>query len=201
MLTSTWSTVGKRLRQVQTHVRLQFQPHRPPVLGSRFHHRLFYSLLLQPRQQAVQLARHRDESPPRWFLFRPTCIHDNYHQNFLVYVYPCDLHRFLLTWKRQNAREKGYTPSRATSPCFWQEWRDTDWFKTRVPDQTQKRPHFIQSVNRPLPSTLHQRTRTDSTRFSCQWVGRRPMRNSKCHLISDLPRSASPRDSALTDSI
>jgi hypothetical protein len=24
-------------------------------------------------------------------------------------------HRFLLAWKRQNAREKGYTPSRATT--------------------------------------------------------------------------------------
>ena len=32
-------------------------------------------------------------------------------------------------------------------------WRDTDWFKTRVPDQTHKRLHFIQSVNRPAPST------------------------------------------------
>jgi len=33
-----------------------------------------------------------------------------------VYVNPRDLHRFLLAWKRQNAREKGYTPSRATIP-------------------------------------------------------------------------------------
>jgi len=32
-----------------------------------------------------------------------------------VYVDPRDLHRFLLAWKRQNAREKGYTPSRATT--------------------------------------------------------------------------------------
>jgi len=47
------------------------------------------------------------------------------------------------------------------------------------PDQTQKRPHFIQSVNRPMPSTLHQRTRTNSTPFSSQWVGRRPLSNSK----------------------
>jgi uncharacterized protein with GYD domain len=39
-------------------------------------------------------------------------------------------------------------------PCFWQEWRDTDWFTTRVPDQIQKRPHLIQSVNRPSPYTL-----------------------------------------------
>src|ERR1700747_2083385 len=33
------------------------------------------------------------------------------------------------------------------------------------PDQTQKRPHFIQSVNRPMPSTLHQRTRTTQRHF------------------------------------
>ena len=64
-------------------------------------------------------------------------------------------------------------------PAYSQKWRDTDWFKTRVPDQTQKRSLFIQSVNRPSPSTLHKRTRADSTKFSCQWVGRRPMRNSE----------------------
>src|SRR6266576_2991381 len=115
MLTPTWSTVGKRLRQVQTQVGLQFHPHRPPVLRSRLHHRLFHSLLPQPRQKVVQLARHRDESPPRWFLFRHPRIDDNHHQHFLVYVNPRDLHRFLLAWKRQNAREKGYTPSRATA--------------------------------------------------------------------------------------
>jgi hypothetical protein len=42
---------------------------------------------------------------------------DNDHQHFLVYVNAWYLvgHRFLLTWKRQNAREKGYTPSRATT--------------------------------------------------------------------------------------
>jgi hypothetical protein len=62
-----------------------------------------------------QLARQGNESPSRWFLFRHTRIHDNYHQNFLVYVNPRDLHRFLLAWKRQNAGEKGYTPSRATT--------------------------------------------------------------------------------------
>jgi hypothetical protein len=61
---------------------------------------------------------------------------------------------------------KGYTPSRATIPLETpREWRDTDWFKTRVPDQTQKRPHFIQSVNRPSPSTLHQRTATTQPHF------------------------------------
>jgi hypothetical protein len=116
-------------------------------------------------KRRVQPARHRDESSPRRFLFRHTPIHDNDHRNFLVYVNPRDLHRFRLAWKRQNAREKDYTPSRATSPCLWQEWRDTDWFKTRVPDQTQKRPHFIKGVNRPSPSTLLQRTRTTQSHF------------------------------------
>ena len=43
-------------------------------------------------------------------------------------------------------------------PSYLEGWRDTDWFKTRVPDQTQKRPRFIQSVNRPAPSTPHERT-------------------------------------------
>jgi hypothetical protein len=78
-------------------------PHRSGI------HHLSYSLLPQPHSQAVQLARHRGESPPHWFLFRCTRIHDNGHQNFLVHVNPRDLHRFLLAWKRQNAREKGYT--------------------------------------------------------------------------------------------
>ena len=50
-------------------------------------------------------------------------------------------------------------------PCYSQGWRDIDWFKTRVPDQTQKRSRFIQSVNRPSPSTLHQRTRTMQPHF------------------------------------
>src|SRR6516164_4536701 len=63
----------------------------------------------------------------------------------------------------------------AMLPPYSEGWRDIDWFKTRVPDQTHKRSHFIQSVNRPVPSTLLERT-AHSTRFSCQWVGRRPMR-------------------------
>src|SRR6516162_4038293 len=41
MLASPRSTVGKRLRQVQTHMGLQLQPHRPPVLSGGFHDRLF----------------------------------------------------------------------------------------------------------------------------------------------------------------
>jgi hypothetical protein len=57
----------------------------------------------------VQLARHRDESPPRWFLFRRTGIHHNYHQNFLVYVNPRDLHRFLLAEAAERTRKKLHT--------------------------------------------------------------------------------------------
>src|SRR5215468_6036202 len=60
-------------------------------------------------------------------------------------------------------------------PPYSERWRDIDWFKTRVPDQTQKRPRFIQSVIRPVPSTLHEHTCTDPNQFSSQWVGHRPM--------------------------
>src|SRR5262249_27168920 len=66
-------------------------PPRPPVLRRRFHHRLFDSLLPQPRQKALQLVRQCDKSPSHWFLLRRTCVHHNYHQNFLVYVNPCHL--------------------------------------------------------------------------------------------------------------
>jgi hypothetical protein len=48
MLPPSASAVGKRLRQVQTHVRLQLHPHRSPVLRRRFHDRFFDPLLLQP---------------------------------------------------------------------------------------------------------------------------------------------------------
>src|SRR5262249_4452713 len=44
-------------------------------------------------------------------------------------------------------------------------WRHIDWFQTRVPDQTQKRPHFIQSVIRPAPSTRHEHTAQTHTNF------------------------------------
>src|SRR5215469_687838 len=53
--------------------------------------------------------------PPRRFLFRRTCIDHHYHPNFLVDINSRDLHRFLLAWKRQNAREIGYTPSLTTT--------------------------------------------------------------------------------------
>src|SRR5215813_12785777 len=69
----------------------------------------------QIRNRCNSLTRQRDKSSPCRLLFRRTSIHHHYHQDFLVYVDPRDLHRFLLTWKRQNARVKGYTPSRATT--------------------------------------------------------------------------------------
>src|ERR1039457_4666685 len=37
MLAPPRCTVGERLRQLQTHMGLQLQPHRPPVLSGRFH--------------------------------------------------------------------------------------------------------------------------------------------------------------------
>src|SRR5499433_289796 len=58
----------------------------------------------------------------------------------------------------------GRTPAKKVThrpvlpPFLFGGGRDTDWFKTRVPDQTQKRPHFIQRENRPAPSTPHERT-------------------------------------------
>jgi hypothetical protein len=58
-------------------------------------------------------------------------------------------------------------------PSYSEGWRDTDWFKTRVPDQTQQRPHFIQSVNRPAPSKPHERTPKTQRDFH-QSVGRGP---------------------------
>ena len=71
-------------------------------------------------------------------------------------------------WERSAAAERTRKRLHTVTcylPCYWQEWRDTDWFKTRVPDQTQKRPHFIQSANRPSPSTLPQPTRTTQPHF------------------------------------
>src|SRR5215831_2287877 len=50
-------------------------------------------------------------------------------------------------------------------PPYSEGWRHIDWFKTRVPDQTQKRPHFIQSVIRPVPSTPLEHTAHNQTNF------------------------------------
>jgi hypothetical protein len=50
-------------------------------------------------------------------------------------------------------------------PPSYYRWHDIDWFKTRVPDQTQKRPHFIQSANRSVSSTLQQPTPTTQPVF------------------------------------
>src|SRR5262249_24997031 len=77
-----------------------------------------------------------------------------------VYVYPRDLHRFLLCVEAAERTRKRLHTVTCYDSSYSEEWRDTDWFKTRVPDQTQKRPRFIQSANRSSPSTLQQRTRT-----------------------------------------
>ena len=74
---------------------------------------------------------------------------------------------------KQNLRSLTcYHPSRR------EEWRDNDWFKTRVPDQTPSRPRFIQSVSDLCRPRSLDPTRTNSIQFSSQWVGRRPMSNS-----------------------
>ena len=97
---------------------------------------------------------------------------------FLRTSVPRHLHCFLPAWKRQNARIIRLHTLTCYRPATVQ-WRDTDWFKTCAPDQTQKRPHFIQSVNRPLPSTLHQRTPITQPPFSSKWVGPKAMPNSE----------------------
>src|SRR5438445_5579746 len=96
------------------------------------------------------------ESPPLWFRLRRTRIHDHDHQHFFVYVNSCYLvgHCFLLVWKRQNTRKQATNTVTCYHPSHRDGWRDTDWFKTRVPDQTLTRPHFIQSCHnlcRPTP--------------------------------------------------
>ena len=58
----------------------------------------------------------------------------------------------------ERARKRLHTVT-CYHPSCQDGWRDTDWFKTHVPDQTPTRPHFIQSAKRPLPSTLDDRTR------------------------------------------
>jgi hypothetical protein len=65
----------------------------------------------------VQVTRQGGKSSPLGFRFRRSRIDHYHHQHFLVYVnsYYLVRHSFLLAWKRQNAREKGYTPSRATT--------------------------------------------------------------------------------------
>jgi len=69
-------------------------------------------------------------------------------------------HCFLPAWKRQNARNETSHTVTWYHPSHRDEWRDTDWFKTRVPGQTLKRPHFIQSLHdlhRPTPDRLYTR--------------------------------------------
>jgi hypothetical protein len=91
---------------------------------------------------------------------------------------------------KQNLRSLTcYHPSRR------EEWRDNDWFKTRVPDQTPSRPRFIQSASDLCRPRSLDPTRTNSIQFSSQWVGRRPMSNSlesrgATYLESMNPRNA-----------
>src|SRR5208283_5330137 len=91
------------------------------------------------------------KSPPLRLLFRRTRIDDNYHQHFLVYVNSRDLHGFLLAWKRQNAREKGYTPSRATTLPGWvARHRLVQNARSRSNSKTAS---LHPECKRPLPST------------------------------------------------
>src|ERR1700674_1268234 len=88
----------------------------------------------------------RDKSSPLQLPLGRTGIPHYHHQHFLVYVNSRDLvgHGFLPAWKRQNERQERLP----TVTCYPQgRGRDTDWFKTLVPDQTRKRPRFIQSVH------------------------------------------------------
>jgi hypothetical protein len=123
-----------------THVGFQFQPDRPPVLGRRLHHRRagFSSSALASATTTIKTLL--CTSIPATFIDSSWRASGRTHAKKIT-------HRHVLP-----------PPSRP-------EWRDTDWFKTRVPDQTQKWPHFIQSANRPSPSTLHQRTRTTQPHF------------------------------------
>jgi hypothetical protein len=84
----------------------------------------------------------------------------------------------LRAWKRQNAREKGYTPSTATTPVPGRSGATQIRSKRAFPIKLKtgltssrmrtdlRRPRFI-SVQAQLNT------------FSCQCVGPRPMRNSK----------------------
>src|SRR5262249_49302811 len=73
-------------------------------------------------------------------------------------------------WKRQNAREKGYTPSRATTPVGRRSGA------TQIGSKRRSRPNSKTASLHPeckqifavhAPSAyIH-----NSTPFSCQWVG------------------------------
>ncbi len=164
MLAPPRGTVGESLRQLQTHIRLQLQPHRPPVLGSRFHDRFFHPLLPQP-ESIIGASR------SAWLqIAAAPASHsgvlgiDHYHhQHFLVYV-----NSRYLVGHASSRRGSGRTRAKRrydTVTCYHPSRRaggaHTDWFKTHVPDQTRTRPHFIQSARRPLPS----HARSDRTRL------------------------------------
>src|SRR5215831_13399237 len=67
-----------------------------------------------------------------------------------------------------------------------ERWRHIDWFQTRVPDQTQKRPHFIQSVIRPVPSTRHEHTAHTQPIFML-------MGGPQAHINSKFPQRRPPQ--------
>jgi hypothetical protein len=61
----------------------------------------------------------------------------------------------------ERAREDIHTVT-CYHPSRRDGWRDTDWFKTHVPDQTLTRPRFIQGCHDLCRSTPLDRTRSDS---------------------------------------
>jgi hypothetical protein len=148
---------------------LQFQPYRPLVLGSRFH----LPLLPSPRNQINsgatrsaqwQIAAAVLSLPPH---SRSTTRTIN---TFLCTSIPAIFIASFWPGSESTNAKKVTRPSRATPVLLRGEARHR-LVQNTCPGSNSKRPPFIQSVNRPSPSTLHERTRIDSTRFSCQWGG------------------------------
>jgi len=92
-------------------------PHELNVLALE-NPRLFYDLLFTASSSYLAGNRYRSQTPGRRDRRHqhPAYLH-HHHQHFLVHVNACYLvrHSFLRAWKRQNAPEKGYTPSPATT--------------------------------------------------------------------------------------
>jgi hypothetical protein len=87
---------------------------------------------------------------------------------FLCTSIPAILYDIASSWRGsgRTRAKKGYTPSRATTLPARMGWRDINWFKTHVPDQTQKRPHHIQSANGLCcPRLTDRNARLDLTNF------------------------------------
>jgi hypothetical protein len=92
---------------------------------------------------------------------------------FLCTSIPSDLHRFLLAWKRQNARVKAYAPSRATTPSYSvARHRLVQNARSRSNSKTASlHPERNPTCAVHAPGAYS----TDSNQFSSPWVGRRPM--------------------------